>query len=122
MILKREENSSQVSISHVILYFQRDIQLSKCYKTVVNTQYTATLFYAKPCRLIIMLMRDFSSFNIMLLQLKLQTCFVLPGLISTIRSFQNTFKMYNNYASRVLNQNSSKSSIYASRVKYIIRR
>ena len=31
-----------------------------------------------------MFTRDFSSFDIMLLLLKLQTCFVLPGLIRTI--------------------------------------
>ena len=31
-----------------------------------------------------MLLRDFSSFDIMLLHFKLQTCFVLPGLISAI--------------------------------------
>ena len=33
-----------------------------------------------------MFTRDFSSFDIMLLHLKLQTCFVLPGLISAINS------------------------------------
>ena len=33
-------------------------------------------------------MRDFSSFDIMLLHLKFQTCFVLPGLINAIRNFQ----------------------------------
>ena len=37
---------------------------------------------------IMMFMIDFSSFDIMLLHLKLQTCFFLPGLISTIRSLQ----------------------------------
>ena len=31
-----------------------------------------------------MLLRDFSSFDTMLLHLKFQTCFVLPGLISVI--------------------------------------
>ena len=33
-------------------------------------------------------MRDFSSFDTMLLYLKLQTCFVLPGVISAIRSLK----------------------------------
>ena len=33
-------------------------------------------------------LRDFSIFDTMLLHLKLQTCFVLPGLICAIRSFQ----------------------------------
>ena len=36
----------------------------------------------------LMLLRDFSSFDTMLLHLKLQTYFVLPGLISAIRSLQ----------------------------------
>ena len=31
-----------------------------------------------------MFLRDFCSFDIMLLHLKLQTCFVLPGVIRTI--------------------------------------
>ena len=33
-------------------------------------------------------MKDFSSFDKMLVHLKLQTCFVLPGLISAIRSLK----------------------------------
>ena len=36
------------------------------------------------------LLRNFSSFDIILLHLQLQTCFVLPGLLSTIRSFQKS--------------------------------
>ena len=34
-------------------------------------------------------LRDFSSFDKILVHLKLLTCFVLPGLISAIQSFQN---------------------------------
>ena len=33
---------------------------------------------------ICLFMRDFSSFDIKLLHLELQTCFVLPGLVSAI--------------------------------------
>ena len=36
-----------------------------------------------------MLSRDFSSFDIMLLHLLLETCFVLPGLLSTIPEGRN---------------------------------
>ena len=68
---------------------------------------------------ILTFMRYFSCFHIMLLHLKLQICFVLPELISAIRSFQKlhynwTYSnpwyvttLYNNYASRVLNQNNN---------------
>ena len=38
------------------------------------------------------LFRDyFSSFDKILIHLKLQTCFVLPGLFSAIQSFQKMF-------------------------------
>ena len=44
-------------------------------------------------------MRDylFSIFDIMLLHLKLQTCFVLPGLISTILNFQKFHSNWTNW-------------------------
>ena len=45
-----------------------------------------------PCKSL----RDYSSFDIMLVHLKLQTCFVLPGLTSAIRSFQKFHKKYRN--------------------------
>ena len=48
-------------------------------------------------------LKDFSSFDKMLVHLEFQTCFVLPGLISAIR----ISTLYNNYANRVLNQNNN---------------
>ena len=42
-------------------------------------------------------MRDFSNSDIMLLHLKLQTCFVLPGFFSAIRSFQKIPLMLNEF-------------------------
>ena len=50
--------------------------------------------YHKVGFLLTVYLRDFSSFDKMLLHLKLQTCFVLPGLINAIRSFKkNTYKL-----------------------------
>ena len=73
----------------------------------------------------IIILRDFSSFDKMLVHHKLQTCFVLPGLFSAIRSFQkiplklNEFEpvMYNPipmYSLETLKMNICKCvSIYA---------
>ena len=47
------------------------------------------------CIYMYIFMIDFSSFDIMLLHLKLQTCFVLLGLLSTIR-YANRFLYQNN--------------------------
>ena len=38
-------------------------------------------------------MRDFSTFDIMFLHLKLQTCFVLPGLSVQSEVFKNSIKI-----------------------------
>ena len=48
------------------------------------------------------LLIDFSSFDKILVHLKLQTCFVLPGLISTIQSFQKISLEYEDFSTKII--------------------
>ena len=78
---------------HISWYYTKQSSFQGNYPKWVRTVYSlqrklysvhCTVYTNVQCIDTLQLLRDFSSFDIMLLHLKLQTCFVLPGLISTI--------------------------------------